>query len=362
MRVWLLALVYWAAASLAVNSFMERFGLNENAPRNGVSAILDGTAYRPFAYRVLVPMVLQAIGPDRLVAFHARVGEFFHGRVDAKDAIVDIRERLHTAAEYKDWNPVFAAKYWTVYLICMISLVLAMFTMRQTFLARHPGATTLAEAGPVAFCVVMPIIFQHGGYFYDFTEILLLAAVHHVVATGRAHWAVLLLPVATLNKETGLFYAFIVLPWIAAGGSRRRQLAWLGLGLALAVVCSLWVRSRYADNPGWALVWQWSQNVEFWTRLHPFSLFTTVLAAGMPFPKVQNPLFLLPIIGLLALRWRALPVAARASLIVALAINVPLMLLFCYLDEVRNMSLTFLPLYVALMEAWSDGDAPAASV
>ena len=98
-----------------------------------------------------------------------------------------------------------------------------------------------------------------------------------------------------------------------------------------------------------------------------FALYLRTLAAAMPrrlavallitllgaLSEGLGLLVLVPLLGFLAASFRHMPRPVRNSLCVALAVNLPLLLLFCYRDELRNLSLVFVPALIALASAWA---------
>ena len=66
-RRFLLALFYVIVAAAAFNGFYAKWRLNDGHAPHSLASMVDGTAYRPYVYRQLVPAVANGIQDDAWV-------------------------------------------------------------------------------------------------------------------------------------------------------------------------------------------------------------------------------------------------------------------------------------------------------
>jgi hypothetical protein len=74
-------------------------------------------------------------------------------------------------------------------------------------------------------------------------------------------------------------------------------------------------------------------------------------APMIPFPRGANVLLAAVVISLFALAWHHIQRQVKQLFFMALAINLPLWLAFCYTDEMRNLSFVFLPAFLMASHA-----------
>ena len=250
-------------------------------------------------------------------------------------------------------TPEFSFAYHLIYYLDFLSLLLALLTLRAIALRLPDVSFAAANFTPLAFCVLLPTAFLVGAYFYDFPELLFLS-LGYLLALRRRYWLLLLLvPVASLNKETALLLPALVSPILLVALGRRRTIVYVLVGTALGLAATLAVRVMLDLTRGSPAILHLFHNVWFW--LHPSSYFqfTDILAPGIPFPKPGNLIFLGTLAAMIAYGWKSMPIVERQLLVVAAALNIPLALLFGAPAEFRNLSLMFVPVVIACIRFFS---------
>jgi hypothetical protein len=264
---------------------------------------LDGTAHRPFIYRVLVPSmihVLTATIPDSVVRPIADrvMGPLFPQSMDSS---ADRVAHFYLAA------------------ILVLSLVGYAVMAGRLYNRLFPGSRH-PEVIPVSFlALLLPFVAGTVAHIYDFTGLLLMAALLYAIASHR-HWLFLVLfTVSCFNKETTVFAAIAYACYFV---DRMPYKAFLPMVLAQGVVFSLiyfGLHHHYAGNPG--------KGLENWTAEQ---------LAFLGRRSFADYLSWLGGILLVAYHWPDKPLVMRRS-IWMLVPNVCLALTFAYPGEVRNL-------------------------
>jgi hypothetical protein len=333
----LIFLVYWATACLCLNSYMERWGFRAGG---GLDRMMTYTAPRPFAYRVLVPVIVNNITAAIPTQFKASLYDYF-------DQSSEVRKRYFGGNNTDTWDADYSLKYHLTYFIDFLSLFGLILLLRQLCLVCYPGCRQLADFAPLPFAILLPLIFLRGGYFYDFPELLLLAGSFHAALRKRIWQLAFLVPLAVLNKEPDVLLPILLAPILFSSLPRMRALIVTVVLLMVGGAVFLFLRVSFAGNAGSGVEYHLPENLRYWASLRSFLGFTSILAPAIPFPKIQNVLFAIPLAALLFWRWREKPVYVKQLFCLALVVNAPLLLFFGNADEIRNLSLTFISAYLA---------------
>jgi hypothetical protein len=264
-----------------------------------------------------------------------------------------LHERFVRPDAAVEWTPDFALAYHFAYYANVIFLFACLLSLRAG-LRQLPGIAPLAaELGPTSFGILLPIVFLQGGHVYDFAELFFLASTF-AIAVSPAYWLLCAwVPLAIINKETAILLPVVMLPslWLRQGPARALQVSAVSAGLGACLLFA--IRIRFANNAGAPVEDHLRENLAFWFSGRAYFQFTSILAPGVPFPKPQNPLLLLPLLSMLAVGWKCAPWDERAWLVLVSALNLPLLLCFGWNDEIRNLSLMLVPMFVFTMRFFS---------
>lgn len=331
-----LLLMYWLAATAAVHVFMQKQAFFEGWHQQSYAfeRMLDGSAHRPFAYRVLTPWIVNRIDEALPAVTRLRYQPAAH-------AVVDRYGRTRDASY---WTPELERKYAITFLLMCVTAFGAICALRSLTALAFPGEPALRDAAPLFFGTLLPLSFMNGGFMYDFPELFLTFAAFAAAWAGRHLPLLLLVALAALNKETAL----LSVPMLSAVlFFRMPRAAWVALTAAMTVVAGgivLAVRAAHAELPGLTVYDHVAENLAFW--LAPGAWFATmeVYVPLMPMPRGMNLLVIVPLAVLLCQGWRTRAPGLRLLLGVSAAINLPLFFLFAWRDETRNLS----PMYPAL--------------
>ncbi|WP_313625059.1 hypothetical protein [Achromobacter sp.] len=360
-RWFLLACAYVVVAAAVMNGFYTKWRLNDGRPALGLSLMVEGTAHRPYVYRQFVPALangIQALLPQATVArLSERLSE--PRRVDSRSGL---------AMRYPGSEalvPAVTLRYHLVYYLTFLALLAALFVMRR--LCLKAGADAAAStAAPAILALMLPFFLTEGGYFYDFVELMFMmsAALLALGASRQTPVRLLLLVslagLATWNKEAFFFFTAALYPLLRRNFSRVQA---AGLVAVLLFVCGsvyLALRMRYALNPGSTVDYQLWDNLRYY--LDPGNWLRTESTYGVLLPRGFGIVSVLAVVGIAINGWPRLPQALRRHAQLALAINVPLFVLFCSPGEMRNLSMLYPSLLCLLALALAKWLAPQTEV
>lgn len=345
---WLFLLfIYATIAAASLNAFYQKWGLRDDYSnwierRYTMTAMLDGTAYRPFVYKQLLPIAANFF--DRLLP------------EDLKDRIISGLVHYNGKLKTKlNVDPVsqraYVIRYHFVYYACFAFLFASLFVMRT--MCRDLGFGTLESTlAPPLFVLTLPYFASYGGFYYDFPEVFFLAAAFLLAYRGQWVPLIPLAALAALNKESFLFYGVALFPVLRARLSTQKSVAVIAAMVAVAGAVHLWQRATFAGNPGapfenWIL-----DSYYYYTNVR--NLFLFEVNYGVVTPQAYS-LFMFTLIAfLVAGAWRNLPLLVKRHTLLVFAINVPLVIVFCGAGEMRNFSLCYMALMLLMAQNLSN--------
>ena len=352
----LILILYAAVSAWCVHSLFDRWGLMENADRFDFESMLSHEAHRPWAYRVLMPALVNStydLLPEPAKQAVAAVSVRPRMGYDPESHLYHVTSQTlqkYYAVPVEQLTEKVRVKYHIAYAYVFASLLGALLLLRALTRFFFPGQDFLGDFGPLGFGILLPLTFRGGGYLYDFPEILFLCAAFYAAAR-QSPFLALVLPLAVLNKESNV----LLIPVLAAGHAPFRGAPWkrnaiFVLSAVAAVTAFSAVRIGASGNPGSGAEYHLPTNLRFWLDPMTYVSWNAVIAPYspfVPFPSGSNPVLIAMVVGFCALGWRSKPRTVRRWLLGAAVLCVPLMLVFGSSDEVRNLSLCFVPMYLA---------------
>ena len=338
--------LFFVAASVSFNGYYDKWHFSEDGvtgenDRFQFEKMVDGTAYRPFVYRQMIPTAANSI--DRAVpqSFKAWAYNYQGG---GPQAHVEALFESPTAE-----NPVYFFRYVIVYSATFLFALLAVYAMHLVCqaLGLPPPAAVFA---PVLVILLVPYVESGGGFFYDYPELAFLALAVWVALRFRWWWVIPVAALGAWNKESFVFILPALYPFFRQRSSRLR--AWLAVSV-LGVVCLAVyypIHLHFAHNPGEAMEVHWRDQLNYFLHVRDFVL-GTEMTYGVPMLKA----FTLAPLTLLAWTvwrsWQSLPRVIQRHGQIAAAINIPLYLLSCSPGELRDLSLLYVFFLLALATA-----------
>lgn len=338
MLLLIVCLVYVALSSVVTSAFFQRWGLGEDYSGANIERLMDGSAHKPWAFRVLVPGTMRTINERIPEATRANIGNRLNSISNFKDKYFEQSGKL-------EWSDEFSFTYHLGYAVMFTTFLAFLFLLRSLLRAIYPTETVLADMLPILVGFAVPTAYLRGGYIYDFPELMLLAASFLFAYRKSLFLLCATIVLAVLNKESNILLPFLLLPLFRHTYGSAGALRISGALLAIALIPFVIVRTHYAGNPGSGLIFQLFGNLSFWFTAEPWVAVTTVIAPLIPLPKPTNLMMIALVAGLIFLPVRR-PRWISESLVVAAVLNAPLLLVFGSKDEIRNLSLIFVPLAI----------------
>lgn len=275
---WTFAVLAVLASAAALASHLLTANLRDN-PGARFEAQLDGTAARPYAYRVLAPALARTV--------EAALPGSLCGRWESCTA---------TLFEARGWPRQRACGYLAAFILMGAAL------LGYAWAARWLFGAVLVEPWPALLALASlastPLAYGEYGYLYDLPQLALFTLGLALQARGRWRTYALLFPWLCLSKETSILLVLLFvlhfrqrLPRRLFAGLLAWQLAvWLGVRSSLQFLLSgrpgaplevhlddynlpLWRSWWYSGDWGWlalgllgaaaALGWRWGRRPAF---------------------------------------------------------------------------------------------------
>lgn len=333
-------ILFFIAASVSFNGFYEKWHFGEPGVTGEYElarfeSMVDGTAYRPYVYRQMLPEIANLT--DRYAPQSVKSKLYIH-QGSGIGAYVQPMAASPTAQ-----SRTYFFRYLVVYTLTFLFALLAVYAMSWVCHALQIPETA-ATFAPVLLILLIPYLQSGGGYFYDFSELALFALA--VFAALRFEWF-WIIPIAALgawNKESFVLFLLTLYPLIRRRSSRALSL------VAVAVFCVVYlsvcvpIRMRFAHNAGSALEFHLLDQLLLFTHPRTF-IISTEETYGLRALLAYSLLPIAIVLWTVRRAWRHLPAAIQQHAKLAAAINIPLYFLFCLPGELRDLSM----LYIALL-------------
>ncbi len=332
--------LFWVAAAASYGGFAAKWSLRDGNSRASIERLLDGEASRPFAFRVLVPWLANAL--DRQVS-------------DNWKAV--LTDKLHAGRSFaratESTDRPYAFRHLVVSYSVFAALLASAWCLRA--LCREAGASEgAALVGAVALLLVFPYLQTIGGYYYDAWELLAFAAALLLAMRGRIAALLAITLFATLNKETFALFLPALYPMLRLRRGVRISFICLAMALAIATGVNVWVRFHFAGLPGGGAEYHLRANMMNYLLPWKGAYTELEITYGLLGPGGAFFATLLALGLVVRLGWRRMPPHWRRHAALAAAINIPFFIVFCATGELRNLSLLFPVLAVQMSLAFDE--------
>jgi len=335
-RFLLVLLLYAVVAAVLLNSFMTSWGFRGNMRWFGFEEMLTFSAEKPYVYRVLTPTLINFIAsivPNRVVETNR---SFF----------LEQSPLINFMKFDRELSLATSVKYHVAYYYLFACLLLWLFALRRLTILLFPSPLAFIDFAPAMAAIFLPLTFIHGGYMYDFPELLLLTLSLHCLLQSRWHFFYPLFVLSLLNKESN----FLIILYFIALQYRKMPRAELTKHLAaIAAISGLhWVSLHllFRANAGSDIYLQVWHNISHWLSPESYFMFFTPYSPGIAFPRGGNLLLIFMVLFLVCYRWREKPEEIRRVFLFTLPVILLLFLCCSHSDETRNLSLIFPPFYL----------------
>lgn len=189
------------------------------------------------------------------------------------------------------WGDAYPRAHFAAYalaILCASGAAAVLYSMARA----RDGRGLRAEFAVVVTLFSLPLLFTEGAYFYDFPDLLLAAVATYCVLARRWVRFVLVVGLATANKETAVLWAL----WPCAFGWRDRRAMGTGLAAGVVALAVLWGLRNTMGSPGaTSMEMHLGDNLRF--LLSPTARFGALdfFAPAIPFPRPTMVLLLVPV-------------------------------------------------------------------
>lgn len=342
-RALFLFFVYLSIAAASFNGFYQKWGMRADPAagtkeaRYSFASMVEGTAHRPFVYRQLIPQAANLIE----AALPASTRDWIIERL-LEDGKLKTRLEIDPV-KHRD----YVIRYHLVYYMSFGLLLLALYVMRATCLRLgfSPLVSALASG---LFVLSLPYFESHGGFFYDFPEVFFLSLGFYIALAASWLYLIPVTILAELNKEAFFFFLIALFPILRTRYSDVRSAMITTFLMGVAGVTYLGVKAAFADNPGTPVESWIMGSLEYYSDLRRLVQFE--VNYGVVTPQGYS-LFSFVLIGLLYWgAWRGLAVPVRQHILLMIAINAPLVFIFCGPGEMRNFSLCYIGFMIVVAQ------------
>lgn len=298
-------------------------------------SLLKGEAPKPYVYRQLLPYSATFITSHLSDYKKEKVKQWItkdRGGIDN-----NFIHNTYAQAIDSDKSETII-QYYLLYLFSYLSLFLSVLVLRKICLefgVDRPSATT----APLVLVLLIPYLQTEGGFFYDMAELLFMSLA--VLMAQKKQYLILITVVAlaTINKESFLAFTITLIPFFIKDLGFKKAAVYQILLMVIAVLINFWIKTKYAANSGGIVEWHFLKQVTAFLSISSYFRYDFVY--GMIAPKGYNILTILVLATVVKSSYHLLPQVAKNHALAALAVNLPLFLLFCFPGELRNLSFLF---------------------
>lgn len=304
----------------------------------GFDRMLSFTADRPYAYRVLMPALVNAsacVFPKDFIHEH---------RQWLIEGSPLVRYSKNTLFRYES----IALKVHLEYFYLYLSLVFLLYAVRSITNHIYAFPAAIADAAPAIALLFLPLTFGWGGHIYDFPELLLAALCLLCIIKKKWLFYYPLFVFAILNKELNVLVVLFFIAFCQDVMTKKVLLKHTAAQVLIGTFLVLWIRFLFADNPQIPdLVNYWKHNIRYWLNPASYVLFWDAYHVGLPiFPRGSNILLIMFTVFFVFYKWQDKPLKVKRLFMYTAIFNIPLFLYGGWADELRALSLMFPAIYL----------------
>lgn len=332
-------------ASASFSGFFSRYAFNDIELSYGdysLTSMVNGETIKPYIYRQLIPYTSDTIASNLSPNLQKKITSWI-----MKPRFKGNNNFIHnTYAQATDSNdPDTIITYYLVYFFSFISLFFSIIIFRQ--ISIHAGIDSIsATLGSFAFALILPYFLNKGAFFYDLSELFFMGLSVLLAVRKRYLMLILLVGFATFNKEAFLAFSLTLAPFLIKDLGWKKGLFLQSILLAICGLVSQFTKAIYSNNLGGSVDWHLFDHVQSLFTLSTY--FQYDFTYGLIAPQGYNILTIVLITIVTRISYPQLPQLFKQHLYMALAINLPLFILFCQSGELRNLSFLFISLNILI--------------
>lgn len=252
-----------------------------NLYRARFAEMVDGSAYRPYVYRTLLPTTVRLL----TAALPSGWNEILAGVPWIAAGLAAFKVEPQRALQ--------AVAAWGLMTLSLYGFALALRRLLRTLYVLPDWAAGLL---PMLALAVLPVFWKFG-YIYDFTTLLLFTWQLAFMAQGRWRAYLALFPFTCLNKETVVLLPLVFVVYFFTRMPRGRFIRLLAIQAIFFVTIKLALNWTFAANPGAEAEYHWQDHLTVITQFPLVVLIYTLVVGGLVGALVlvgwkSKPLFL----------------------------------------------------------------------
>lgn len=281
--------------------------------RHSYAAMVDGTAYRPYIYRTLLPNVVKTVLTITPSAIKVRVDSLHKEQHTG---------RLTRTFEMLGWDSNRMSMYLVILSLQWLCLIGFAFSMKHLIKALYDLPEFFSDFLPIIALLLLTLGLAYGmSIIYDPSTLLFMALGLLLIIKRWFVLYYLVLSLAILNKET----AFLLIAFFAVYEFKSMKPGKLALHLlaqsTLFITMQGLIKWHFSNSPGEVARFHLMDNLLRSSNISLVYIAFIFIVFGLP---IRNS-------------WQSDPAFLRRSFIVGMAFLIPGWVIFCRLAEVRDL-------------------------
>ncbi len=233
---------------IALISFYVLIAFVKLPPINGYkpamfSEMVDGTAWKPFVYRTLLPTTVRLISeviPDEV---HKTLTE----KVESNKSAMLVLEKFK-------WESEFITEYLVAMVLMYLTLLGFVFAFRKLFDAIYSSPLWFKNIISIILLLAIPAMFQpqYSNYIYDFSSLFLFTLGLLLLRQKKWRYFLILFFISCFNKETVILLTmiFAIHFYKDAEISRKLYYQLIAAQLMIFAAIKILLYILFMNNPG----------------------------------------------------------------------------------------------------------------
>jgi len=247
--------------------------------------MVDGTAFRPFVYRLLLPYIANKIILSIPEKTSSAIAQLTMSHTTLKSFFSD-----------RNWSIDYASEYYVVLILMYASLWGFVFSFRYFFRAVFKTSERFIDAVSLLTILGLPCLYRYNTYLYDFTTLFLFTLGLAMMIRRRWISYLFVFVFACLNKETTILltciYTIHFFKHQKLNSSTYTFILLIQIGIYISI--KTFIDTLFIHNQGVFLEFWLKRNINF--LLQPYPIFTylqwLILGFLVIYKWSEKPLFL----------------------------------------------------------------------
>lgn len=329
----LILLLSYLAGSLIIVSMIPSLTLVD--PRIGVIPLANFEGYKPFQYRVLMPLIIRGIEELTPEFVMQSITDAAAPRIAANMKQQGIPEyKAEITAKYAFRSILYICL--NIAVIFLLMIVLGQFADSFDFFPK-----TVSAILPLGLVIMMPVFYDYATFIYDFPHLLLFTLGLYLLFKQNWLGYLSVFTLGILNKETAILLTITFLFYYFGKLSRKLFVNLLLGQIVIFFTIKLVLYLSFINNPGVIAEWHLLRNLDYLANLShyfrfeiPFKGVLMPFSINLPWPRGLNVLMFGLLLAFIIFDWRNKPVFLRKATIYFIILFI-LAITSGYINELR---------------------------